>query len=235
MAWTRNVYHTINQSVSGTTVRRLIIAFVLFIIPVLLFAYIGRQVLQGDTTAIDTRILLGIYHRSSATLDTVVLTMTDLGSAIAVLAIGTGVVALYATRRRWRACAQIIAGIGGAGLLNIIIKLLFERNRPNLWHHLVFESSYSFPSGHAMLSSALAFTIVALAWHTKWRLPAIAGGALYMAGIAFTRLYLGVHYPTDIIAAWCVSLAWVVLVGIVLGAVVVPHTSHRAVDSKLKQ
>ncbi len=230
MAWTRNVYDQVNTRISPRIWQRLIIAFLLFVIPILLFGYIAHQVFEGDTTAIDSRVLLGIHHRSTPVLNDIVVATTDIGGVIGVISIGLIILAFYAWRRRWMACLQIVAGIGGAGALNFILKVIFERNRPDLWHHIVFESGYSFPSGHAMLSSALAFTVVALAWHTKWRYPAIASGAIYMFYIAFTRLYLGVHYPTDILAGWCVSLAWVILVGLTLGAVTIPvrRILHKA-------
>src|SRR3990167_6860759 len=105
----------------------------------------------------------------------------------------------------------LLAG-ASAGLLNFGLKLLFGRSRPELWTHLVTESSYSFPSGHAMLSSALALALVSIFWGTKYRVTVAIGAALYIAMIGFTRLYLGVHYPSDIIAGWCASFAWVIIV-----------------------
>ena len=224
MSWTRNIYDQTNRPVGPTTLRKLLVAFGLFMLPVLLFGYIAHQVFEGDTVQLDDRLLLAIHHRSTPILNEIVLRTTDIGGVSGVLGIATVLFGLYAYKRRWQACAQIAAGIGGAGLLNFILKLLFERSRPDLWQHLIYESSYSFPSGHAMLSSALAFTVVALLWHGRYHWHAVLGGAFYMFYVAFTRLYLGVHYPTDIIAGWCVSFAWVLLVGFVLGSVVVPRT-----------
>ena len=107
-------------------------------------------------------------------------------------------------------------GVGGAALLNMVLKLIFERPRPDLWEQLIIETSFSFPSGHAMASSALAFSVIAIAWNTRFRWYAVGVGVLFMLVIGFSRLYLGVHYPTDVLAGWFVSGAWVLLVALVV-------------------
>ncbi|OGL23725.1 hypothetical protein A2791_00615 [Candidatus Saccharibacteria bacterium RIFCSPHIGHO2_01_FULL_46_30] len=174
--------------------------------------YLAREVSEGETARIDDRILLAINHRATTTLDTIVVWATELGGVIAVSTISLLLIALYAFKKQWRSAAMIALSIGGAGVLNFGLKLLFERSRPELWTHLVTESSYSFPSGHAMLSSALALALVSIFWGTKYRVAVAIVAALYIAMIGFTRLYLGVHYPSDIIAGWCASFAWVIIV-----------------------
>lgn len=218
MSWTRNIYDQTNKPVGRTTLRTLISAFILFIIPVIAFAYIADEVVEGDTMQIDNRILLGIYHQSTPILNEIVLHVTDLGGVLGVAGLTAAGIGIFMYRSQWQACLQITAGVAGAAMLNVLMKLLFERDRPNLWQHLVFENSYSFPSGHSMLSSALAFSLVVVLWHTRWRWAAFSLASIYIVSIGFTRLYLGVHYPTDVIAGWCVSAAWVIVVAVVLGS-----------------
>ena len=79
------------------------------------------------------------------------------------------------------------------------------------------EHSSWFPSGHAMASSALALSLIVIFWSTKWRWLVLAGAIFYVVIIALTRLYLGVHYPTDILAGWAVSCAWVAIVSVTIG------------------
>jgi undecaprenyl-diphosphatase len=98
--------------------------------------------------------------------------------------------------------------IGGAALANAILKLLFQRDRPSLWYSAIVEHSYSFPSGHAMVSSALIVCVLLLVWQTKWRIPATIGGLFLIFMIGLSRLYMGVHYPTDVIAGWSVGILW---------------------------
>ncbi len=229
-----DIYEKTNRQVGQRTIRQIIIAFTVLFVPVVAFSYIAYQVHEGDTLALDSRILLGIYHRSTPVLNEVVLFTTNAGGVLAVIGLGGLTVGIYLWRQKWQACAQIIAGIAGAGLINFFLKLLFARDRPELWHQLINETNYSFPSGHAMLSGALAFSLVVVLWHTKLRWYTFALATVYIIWIGFTRMYLGVHYPTDIIAGWCVSAAWVLTVAFILGSIRWHRSSPRQATSKLK-
>jgi undecaprenyl-diphosphatase len=112
--------------------------------------------------------------------------------------------------------AFFTVAVAGAWSINIMAKLLFQRVRPALWQSPVPEHDYSFPSGHAMLSMAIAGSLIILAWPTCLRWPALIGGSIGVLGIGLSRLYLGVHYPSDIIAGWCASLLWVTGVYLIL-------------------
>jgi membrane-associated phospholipid phosphatase len=215
----RSVYDLTTKIASSQKLWRIVLAFLLFIVPVFLFAAIADEVSEHETQNIDMYLLLTINHHATPLLNQIVLITTEFGGVLFVTAATVAITAYLVKKRRWVAVTQLVAGVGGAGLINFLLKITFERDRPNLWQHIVSETSYSFPSGHAMLSSALALSIVVLLWHTKWRWVSIAIAAVYILVIGFTRLYLGVHYPTDVIAGWCVSLAWVVIVAIVLGGI----------------
>ncbi|MDF2461379.1 MAG: acid phosphatase, partial [Candidatus Saccharibacteria bacterium] len=106
----------------------------------------------------------------------------------------------------------VVLSVAGAALLNLLLKASFQRDRPDLWESIVTETSYSFPSGHAMASSALAFSVMLVLWETKWRWLAVAVGTIYFVLVGVSRMYLGVHFPSDVVAGWCVSLAWVGIV-----------------------
>lgn len=219
MSLTKDIFASTNIPVGRTTLRHLLLAFVLFSIPVTTFAVVANEVMDGETLPYDDRILMGIYRYSSVTLDAVITTITNFGGATFVVGVMTTIIGVLLWRKKWQSIVQLSFGILGAGAWGLLLKIVFERDRPNLWAHLVNETTYSFPSGHAMISAALAFSLVAILWHTKWRWTAISIGGVYMIVIGLTRLYLGVHYPTDIFAGWLVSFAWVILVGAILGAV----------------
>ena len=148
----------------------------------------------------------------TAKLDAIVPNLTNVGEAAYIAAVAIVIGAIFAVRRDWARAALVVAGVGGAEVLNIVLKHIADRTRPELWTHLVNETSQSFPSGHATASAALALCIVAIAWHSRWRIAAIVGAIIYVAVVAFTRLYLGVHYPSDILAGWLCAAAWVSLV-----------------------
>lgn len=191
---------------------RLSYAFGFFIIATLLFGVLADSVTESVTVSFDTSILLWINSHTSAGLDAFFVTVTDLGGAIAVAAISLAFVTYYSIKKRYHRAVFVAAAVGGAALLSLLLKLVFERERPDLWGVLITETSFSFPSGHAMASSALALTIVALAWKTRWRYAIIFVACLYGLVIGFSRLYLGVHFPTDVIGGWIVSAAWVAVV-----------------------
>lgn len=191
-------------------------SFLLMILPVILFTALAQEVRDSETLAFDEAVLRGINSYASPTLDSFVIVLTDFGDVI-----GVGVLTLLLTWLLWRRhmrrrAATVIVGVVGAAALNVILKALFQRDRPELWERLVVETSNSFPSGHAMASSALAFAVIAVLWNTKYRWWAVVIGVVYTVVIGLTRLYLGVHYPTDIVAGWMVSGAWIAVVAFVL-------------------
>lgn len=154
------------------------------------------------------------WHSDSATrLFTIV---TEFGGVI-----GVGLMTIIAAGSHWltrhrKAALMVIISVLGALIINLTLKGIFQRERPDFWDHFVQESGYSFPSGHAMASAALAISLIFLLWRTKARWWVFAGGATYMTLVGVSRMYLGVHYPTDIIAGWCVSFMWVSVVAAVL-------------------
>jgi undecaprenyl-diphosphatase len=80
---------------------------------------------------------------------------------------------------------------------------------------VITETGYSFPSGHAMLSSALILSVVFIIWKTRFRWVGVIIGAILIGLIGLSRVYLGVHFPTDIVAGWSVSFVWVFIVLVV--------------------
>ena len=110
-----------------------------------------------------------------------------------------------------REMLQAAAGVlGGSALLNIAAKAFFARPRPGLWTSIAPATGYSFPSGHAMGSMTLAAVLALLAWPTRWRWAVCGAMAFFVAMVGLSRVYLGVHYPSDILAGWAAALAWTV-------------------------
>ena len=197
----------------------LLLSFMAVTVLVAGFVHLTDEVIEGSTLHLDQAVLLGIHQVHSPWLDALVASTTDIGGLIGVVILTLLAVGLLCLARKYRAVVQLLIGVGGAGLMNVLLKNMFERARPDLWQWLVHESSYSFPSGHAMASSALAMSVVLILWHTRWRWGAVAAAALYTVYVGLTRLYLGVHYPSDIIGAWIISAAWVVLASMVIGTI----------------
>jgi membrane-associated phospholipid phosphatase len=132
-----------------------------------------------------------------------------------VLALVAGTVAAYLVRRGRRLDAALLAvTLGGAQLLTWILKAVFERPRPSFEDPVATASWFSFPSGHALSSiavyGALAYLFVGGGRSSQTR-ALVAGLALLVALIGFSRLYLGVHYLTDVLAGYSAGLAWLLL------------------------
>lgn len=210
-------WRDISQVLPTRTWLRLATAFGTFLVPVFLFVQLADEVQEQETLTFDVAVLEAINNYSSTFLDVLTVVLTQLGGVIGVTVIGIGLALLLWGRRKRRGAVILVIGVGGAALLNLLLKAFFQRDRPDLWERLVVEHSYSFPSGHAMASGALALSLIVIFWRTRWRWPIVSFAALYMVIIGLTRLYLGVHYPTDILAGWMVSAAWVATVAIVLG------------------
>ena len=213
-----NIYDRVHDFRIGTvTGVRLVMAFVIVALLGWLFAELAEEVMDGETLVSDRAILGWLNSIRSAELDSFVRIATDAGGVVGVvlaLVVGTGVL-LWQKRRQ--AVAQLLLGVGGAVGINLLLKNSFGRARPDLWEQIISESSYSFPSGHAMASSALALSVVLILWQTRWRWWAVGAATVYMLFVGVSRLYLGVHYPSDIVAGWLMSAAWVVVVAVLIG------------------
>ncbi len=204
------------RSVHADTWKLLVVAFVLFVVPTVLFVELADEVLEQETIILDEAVLRAINRHQSPVLDSIVTATTDLGyvwwvGLIAIIAITVSV-----KYKQFVSALIVVIGIGGSALINLLLKGIFQRDRPELWERLVTENSFSFPSGHAMASASLAAVIIVLLWPTRWRWYALSGGVCYMLYIGFTRVYLGVHYPTDVVAGWLVAIAWVALCTIII-------------------
>jgi undecaprenyl-diphosphatase len=177
-----------------------------------LFVGLADEVEEGDPLTGDDAILEFLYQFASPGLDQAAIIVTHMGGVAAVLSATAVVGGLLWQLRRTKESLVFLTTMATMTLMTVILKLVFARERPDLWAQVITETTYSFPSGHALLSSALAFSIMVLLWETRWRWLAIGLGAVYIFIIGLTRLYLGVHYPSDVIAGWSISGAWVLLV-----------------------
>lgn len=101
-----------------------------------------------------------------------------------------------------------LVALAGAGILNAAMKLIFNRARPELWPRIVTEGGASFPSGHSMFAAALSTVLVLLAWRSRWRYLALVLGILYTLLMMYSRMLLGVHFPTDVLAGALSGTAW---------------------------
>lgn len=208
-----------NQILSHVLQRRLlnlVAYFVPFFACTIAFIEIADDVVDREALWLDEAILRTLNSHANSFWDAFFVIATQLGGVGAILAIASGLITLLALRQKSKAAVTIGMSVAGAAILNVGLKLLFERSRPSLWEQLVVETSFSFPSGHAMISAALSLAIILICWETGSRWYIVVLASVYILVIGFSRLYLGVHYPTDVMAGWLVSGAWVSVVAMAL-------------------
>ncbi len=155
-----------------------------------------------------------IEHRTTW-LTAVAITITEVGSTVS-MAIIAAVAVLVLWIKVRRGDAVLVAVVAaGAGLLVRVGKATVGRERPPAEFRLVTETNESFPSGHALASAAIVgvilVVVVPLIRRPAWRVTVIALGVLFVLSIGWSRVYLGVHWATDVIAGWLTGLAWLVL------------------------
>ena len=177
-----------------------------------LFGWLSQEVLEQETFGFDTTILLWLHQHSNSSIDHVMLKLTNLGDPEFVVVLVTISFSLLLWQKRVWAAQIFCLTCLGALILNQGLKLVFAKPRPHLWTPLIVEHSYSFPSGHALGSSVLyGFLAVLLAsQYPRYRVGIYGIAVVIVGSIGLSRLFLGVHYPTDIIAGYAVGLLWLI-------------------------
>ncbi len=175
----------------------------------------------------DAQALLYLNSLSSPVLDVIMLSVTALGDVISVVLITACVLLVLHHLNLKKELRFVLLAVVGAIFINIILKLLFARQRPELWELLVYESTYSFPSGHALLTATLAFVLGMLTWQTRWRWTVVSIVAGYALAVGVSRMYLGVHYPSDVLAGWLVAFIWIGVVSRTFGIIKASEKKNR--------
>jgi membrane-associated phospholipid phosphatase len=168
------------------------------------FTGVGPAQLDGPALA------ESIEDRSTS-LTTVAVVVTTIGSTVAMAVLATVVGAWLWWRGRRMDAVLTIGAMAGASFLFRVLKLILERARPPVADHVVPVSSESLPSGHATMSTVVIGTMVALAWSGRSvaeRAVMVAAAALWIGAVGATRVYLGVHWLSDVLAGWAVGAAW---------------------------
>lgn len=195
------------------------IPFALLLLAAAALFHFSVEVGEGDTLAWDQAFLLSLRHADDVALPlgpawitTAMVNFTSLGGVAVLLFITLTTIGLLLISRRPVEALFLCVALAGGWLSSNTLKLWAARPRPNVVTHLVAVGDASFPSGHAMVSAAtyLALAIVACRF---LRAPAQKAYVFVIAGaligtIGLSRIYLGVHYPTDVVFGWCAGSLW---------------------------
>ena len=182
------------------------------LVALILIGYGLGEISRHEVNAVDLEAVRDLARQRTGVLTFVAHLLSALGRSIVIFPLAVVAAAWLHRSGRTGNAALLIASVVGAWVLYNVDKALVERPRPPL-HHLEAASNWSFPSGHATLSSAfyLALAIVVSAARRRRRAVAITTASLLFGGVALSRVYLAVHYPTDVVGGMLLGVAWCLL------------------------
>jgi undecaprenyl-diphosphatase len=227
---------TSQRSVGATNAYRLlttalVVGLIAAALALALLSWLGRDIMTGLTPAFDERLRNGLHDLASPSLTRIMIAASRYGGPGWLAPLGS-VLALVFLIRGWRrAAALTVITMAGAGLLDALLKYAFARARPSAFFDYPLPTSHSFPSGHAFFAASflggLAVLISgrvhgtalrALIWILALALILLIGGS---------RIYLGVHYPSDVLAGYSAAVVWVVAVALGDRAVARRHSRRK--------
>jgi undecaprenyl-diphosphatase len=190
------------------------------------FLALASEVMEGDTKALDTKILVALRKTDDpsrpigpAWVENSLLDLTAIGGPTVLGLVVVSVVGFLVLQTRYRTAIVVGATAASGEVANFVLKNLFLRPRPDVVPYLRDVTSTSFPSGHAMESAIIYLTLGAMLMRVAERritkLYCIGMAAFLTLVVGVSRVYLGVHYPTDVLAGWMFGFFWASLCWIV--------------------
>lgn len=176
------------------------------------FAILAWETLfHNEMVLFDDSFVWLIRYFANPALDKIMITITDIGFGTSYIVIVTCTLLLLGYLKRWREWGALAICLTGGALLSFLLKILFHRTRPDLFR-VVQETGYSFPSGHALATMCFYGMVAYLIMRTidSWRgrLTVMTLAIILSMLIGISRIYLGVHYPTDVIAGYAAGSMW---------------------------
>lgn len=160
----------------------------------------------------ERRILIELHDVAGAEYEAALVRLADLTDPLPLAVLAAALVVVLAVRRNWRDLGYGAVVVGVVWAFNPVLKQVFARSRPDLWPAPMELSEYTFPSGHAANTAALAAAAILIAWSTRYPISAVVAGVGLVLVVGLSQLALGVHYPSDILAGWLWATGWAALV-----------------------
>ncbi|MBD7907592.1 phosphatase PAP2 family protein [Sporosarcina gallistercoris] len=192
---------------------RLITAFVSCLILAAVFGYVASSIGNGSIVQFDRPVIDFVQGAETPWLTEVMKVFTTIGSTEAVIAISVITLGLLLYFRQKAQSLLFLIVIGGTAALNLVLKLFYQRARPDL-NRLIEISGYSFPSGHTMMATSLYIILAFILWRnarTSGRILYVIGAIFMISMICISRIYLGVHYPSDVVGGIISSAFWLLI------------------------
>lgn len=184
------------------------------IVMLIVFGWIAQLVSRQRIAAFDNNVTDAVRSVNSDAMTVVMKGFTELGSEFLVILLIVAFAAILALIGYRRELIFYLGVIGSSALLNLLLKVVFQRARPDI-NRIVEATGFSFPSGHSMSAFTLYGITIYFLWkHLKYgwmRTTVVLTGTVLIAMIGISRVYLGVHYPSDVIGGYLVSAAWLIM------------------------
>ncbi len=206
---TSTIRHTLSNFAHRYSRQMLAVNSIIFLLAGYTFLKLADDVWFREGFSWDAPAMLAIHQFSRPWLDTVFIGITNsAGKYLPLIALAT--VAILWARRKKLEAGSLTLSLVVATAINWLLKTIFSRPRPNVFPPITVEHSYSFPSGHTMAALAFYGFLALLFWRWGYRLWALAAG-IWVILVAFSRVYLGVHYPSDILGALAIGTLWLII------------------------
>ncbi|MCZ2259121.1 phosphatase PAP2 family protein [Sporosarcina sp. G11-34] len=210
---------------------RFVVAFIICAAGSVLFGYVASIIRNKSIENFDTSIIAFVQGMESPWLTPIMQAFTWIGSGYVVATVTViGFILLFFVYRYRQQAFLLVTVIAGTVLLNGLLKVYFKRERPEI-HRIMDAPGFSFPSGHTMMAFSLYTILAYIAWRNvktaTGRTLLVLSAGLMITLIAGSRIYLGVHYPSDIVGGIAASAFWVTIVISVYGLYQQQKTTSR--------
>ncbi len=186
------------------------------ILALLFFAFLTFEVRRGDTAAFDNNIRAAVHAHATPARTGLMRGISRVGEPALLIDTGAAVIVLLLIFRRWRIALLVLTSLIGSELLDQALKFSIRRPRPPVFFGLRQPLGYSFPSGHSLVSCAVFGAIAVFAAsrirNRTVRWLCYLALAIPVFAIGFSRVYLGMHYPTDVLGGYAAAIVWLTLV-----------------------
>lgn len=179
--------------------------------PLLLLVFLTYSFIQHRVFDFDLQWMWQVHQFASPAYDCAAITMSYLGG-MPVASVMLVAMLIYAHQVRSHQILFMLISMVGVANLSWLLKALVNRPRPMLWPRLVQDYGASFPSGHSVYAAAFACVFIILSWRTRWRGIVLVLAVAWMLLMGLSRVYLGVHFPSDVLGGWALGWAWVFFV-----------------------
>lgn len=182
------------------------------LLPWLIVGLLAIKIERSGHFVGDRRVLIFLNQHSSPWLDKLAVFLANVGDTVPMMGVSLLIVMWLLFNKHRQQALLFALSVGGSMLLTQVLKPFFARPRPDLWVSIKPAFTFSFPSGHAMDTAAVATALAFVMWRFRAHWLTWLIGPIFVLAVGWCRMYLGVHFPSDVLAGWLSAMGWVVAV-----------------------